>query len=154
MIKAKVTRKKVGKGIAGLFGAFRGPDTVLVGFPAGEADSGVIERALFNEFGTKNIPERPALRNAVRSNRTVYRSMMKAEARTILLGAVKGHDSAKAKIRALKRLGIRAQGDIQSEITSLQTPPNAASTIRQKGSSNPLIDTGEMRKSVTYKVEE
>jgi hypothetical protein len=154
MFNVKVTRTKFGKGIAGLFGAFRGPDTVRVGFPAGKADSDVIERALFNEFGTKTIPERPALRNAVRNNRDEYQAMMKAEARTILLGAIKGQDAARAKRRALQRLGIKAQGDIQSEITSLQTPPNAASTIRQKGSSNPLIDTGEMRNSVTYKIEE
>jgi hypothetical protein len=54
----------------------------------------------------------------------------------------------------LSKLGIMAQGDIQGEITSLSTPPNAPSTIRRKGSSNPLIDSGEMRGAVTYKVDD
>lgn len=31
-------------------------------------------------------------------------------------------------------------------------PPNAPSTIAQKGSDRPLIDTGELRKSVAYVV--
>jgi hypothetical protein len=31
-------------------------------------------------------------------------------------------------------------------------PPNAAATIKQKGSDRPLIDTGELRKSITYVV--
>lgn len=53
----------------------------------------------------------------------------------------------------LNKLGIVAQGDIQSEITSLRSPPNSAVTIARKGSSNPLIDTGAMRQAVTWVVE-
>ncbi|CDZ60468.1 Hypothetical protein NGAL_HAMBI2605_10380 [Neorhizobium galegae bv. orientalis] len=155
MFKAKVIRTKVGKGAAGLFGAFRGPDKVLVGFPSGEADSDVIERAVYNNFGTsRGIPERPFMQNAMRNHRREYQAMMKTEARNIVLGAVRGQDASRTKVNALKRLGIKAQGDIQAEITSLDTPPNAPSTIRQKGSSNPLIDTGEMRNSVSYKIED
>jgi hypothetical protein len=45
-----------------------------------------------------------------------------------------------------------AVGDIQHEITVLRHPPNAPATIRAKGSSKPLIDTGEMRQSVTYQI--
>ena len=32
--------------------------------------------------------------------------------------------------------------------------PNAPNTIKQKGSSQPLIDTGRMRNSVSHKVED
>jgi hypothetical protein len=53
----------------------------------------------------------------------------------------------------LAKLGIVAQGDIQGEITSLMTPPNSPVTIALKGSSKPLIDTGEMRGAVTWKVD-
>lgn len=155
MIKARVIRKKFGKGAAGLAGVLTGPSKVHVGFPEGEADQDVINRAIWSNFGTSTgIPERPFMQNAMRANRATYGAMMKAEARAIVLDAVKGVGGASAKRKALTRLGIRAQGDIQAEITSLQTPPNAPSTIKQKGSSNPLIDTGEMRGAVSYKIEE
>ena len=53
----------------------------------------------------------------------------------------------------LNKLGILAQGDIQAEITSLMTPALSPRTIRAKGSSKPLIDTGAMRQAVTWMVE-
>jgi hypothetical protein len=37
-------------------------------------------------------------------------------------------------------------------MVSLQTPGNAASTKRAKGSSNPLIDTGQLLGSITFVV--
>ena len=37
-------------------------------------------------------------------------------------------------------------------LTDLKTPPLAESTIRRKGSSNPLIDTGQLRSSITWQV--
>lgn len=52
----------------------------------------------------------------------------------------------------MNQIGAVAAGATQQYITDLQTPPNAPSTIEKKGSSNPLIDTGSMRSSVTWKV--
>jgi hypothetical protein len=54
----------------------------------------------------------------------------------------------------MTKLGIVAQGDIQAEITSLQSPPNSPVTIALKRSSKPLIADGEMRGAVTWKVDE
>lgn len=51
-----------------------------------------------------------------------------------------------------ERLGAKMTADIQEKITDLDTPPNAPSTIAQKGSSNPLIDTGGLRMRVTWRV--
>lgn len=119
---------------------------VKVGFPASKTDGDVIDRAIFNHFGTsRGIPARPFLLNAMRSNKAKYSRLLKHEAKDILLGKM-------ALFGAISRLGIIAQGDIQSEITTLRSPPNAPSTIASKGSSNPLIDTGEMRQAVTYLV--
>lgn len=135
---------------------------VAVGFPAGEASQSNIMKAIYNEFGTKGsgkgfstprgggfggpIPERPFMRNAMRSNQNKYQQFMKVSAKAILSGEVTPEVS-------LKRLGRMAQVDIQEEITSLSSPPNSPTTIRLKGSSNPLIDTGEMRGAVTWKLE-
>ncbi len=164
MAIVSVQRKKKGKGIAGIGSLLPGPNRVKVGFPAGEADADNIQKAIWNEFGTRGgasgggwggpIPERPFLRNAMRNNRASYKAAMKASASTIMEQVALGKRPADEKRKALKRLGIKAQGDIQDEITSLKSPPNAPTTIRLKGSSNPLIDTGEMRNAVTFKIEE
>ncbi|PHP66545.1 hypothetical protein CSC94_12715 [Zhengella mangrovi] len=131
----------------------RGPKHVKVGFPAGKAGGDVVARAIWNHYGTRGggwggpIPARPFLSNAMRDNRKKYVQAMLASASKLMrskttLGAV------------MPKLGILAQGDIQSEITTLSSPPNSPVTVARKGSSNPLIDSGEMRGAVTWKVEE
>lgn len=135
--------------------SLRGPKKVKVGFPAGEADSDNINKAVWNEFGTKGgasgggwggpIPERPFLRSAMRDNRDKYRNGMKTSAKKMLLGQT-------SLQTALSKLGILAQGDVQESISSWTTPGNSEVTIAIKGSSQPLIDSGEMRQAVTYKI--
>ena len=123
-----------------------GPTKVKVGFPSGLVNGAVVARAIWNHYGTsRGIPSRPFLLNAIRKNRRKYLEAMRTSAPKILRGEV-------TLQQFLSRLGILAQGDIQQEITNLRTPPNAPSTIAAKGSSNPLIDTGEMRQKVTWKV--
>ena len=51
----------------------------------------------------------------------------------------------------LERVGVVAVGQVQKYMTELRTPPNAPSTIKKKGSNNPLIDSGSLRSSVTSK---
>lgn len=67
---------------------------------------------------------------------------------TIREGVEKGLDAK----RIMENVGNEAVGAIKKYILDLKTPPNAPSTIRQKGSSNPLNDSGHMRNSVTYTV--
>lgn len=126
--------------------ALSGPTKVKVGFPSGLTDGDVINRAIWNHYGTsRGIPSRPFLTNAMRSNRRKYLDAMKTSASKILTGQI-------TLTQFLNKLGALAQGDVQMEITNLRFPPNAPSTIKAKGSSNPLIDTGEMRSAVTWKV--
>lgn len=49
-------------------------------------------------------------------------------------------------------LGEYLVGQIQGYLTSLKEPPNSPVTANNKGSSNPLVDTGRLRDSITYKV--
>jgi hypothetical protein len=134
-----------------------GPSKVKVGFPKSKASASNIEKAVWNEFGTRGgasgggwggpVPERPFMQNAMADNKGKYKDGMATAARKILTG-----DASMSG--TLSKLGIMAQGDIQSEITSLSSPPNSPVTIAIKGSSNPLIDTGEMRGAVTWQVDE
>ncbi|MGZ2501744.1 hypothetical protein EHI47_11700 [Rhizobium leguminosarum] len=136
--------------------ALPGPQTVKVGFPAGEADQDNINKAIWNEFGTRGgvsgggwggpIPERPFMRNAMRSNQIRYVNAMRSSAAKIVRGET-------TLGTTMQKLGIFAQGHIQAEITSLMSPSNSPVTIALKGSSKPLIDSGEMRGAVTWKVD-
>ncbi|UYT83923.1 hypothetical protein [Priestia megaterium] len=50
------------------------------------------------------------------------------------------------------RVGAKAAADIQEKITTLRSPGNSPATIANKGSSNPLVDTGGLRARVTWRV--
>lgn len=134
-----------------LAGALMGPKQVKAGFPAGKADSDIVDRAIWNHYGTRGsgwggpIPARPFVLNAIRKNKRKYLNALKTSASKL----VRGETTLPVVMR---KLGIVAQGDIQDEITSLRNPPNSPVTIAMKGSSNPLIDSGEMRGAVIYEV--
>lgn len=121
-------------------------DEVKVGFPQG-ADGGILDRAFYNEFGTANIPERPFMREGIRGGKDKITRLMRADGARLLRGE-KGFSLDKA----LKRLGVEGQGIIQDSITTGGFTPNAPATVREKGSSKPLIDTGQMRQAVSYQV--
>ena len=53
---------------------------------------------------------------------------------------------------ALEQFGAWSKGEIQARIARGVPPPNAASTVKRKGSSTPLIDTGILRSSIDYEV--
>lgn len=164
MVTVKKLHTKRGKGIAGIVSLSHGPNSVKVGFPSGGTDNDVIQRAIWQEFGTRGgasgggwggpVPERPFMRNAIRENLSNYRHLLKREASNIVKAVASGKDGSAAKRVALGRLGVKAQGDIQQSITSLTSPPNSPTTIALKGSSKPLIDTGELRNSVNWKLDE
>lgn len=112
-----------------------------------QSDGGdVLNRAFFNEFGTSTIPARPFISTAFDENRD---DLHKMKGR-LWDGVIQGKINA---ARAAALLGEHHQNQVKEKITSIDTPPNAESTIRMKGSSNPLIDSGDMRSAVRYEVE-
>lgn len=54
---------------------------------------------------------------------------------------------------ALETLGHELVNLTKEYLTDLSKPANRPSTIKKKGSSNPLIDTGELRQRIEYRVE-
>lgn len=157
MTMPKITIKRTtSKVVDKLIGLKYSKSAVKVGFPKSKAAQSNINKAIWNEFGTRGgasgggwggpIPERPFMRNAMRKYQSEYQTVIREQAWSILIGKVD------LKV-TLNKLGILAQGHIQAEITALREPPNSPVTIKLKGSSNPLIDTGEMRQAVTWLVE-
>ena len=74
-----------------------------------------------------------------------HESQDKAHLPKVALGKMTAFD-------ALDLVGIVAKTGIQQKISSIYSPPNSPATIRRKGSSKPLIDTGYMLASVSNSV--
>ena len=94
-----------------------------------------------NDKGTKRIPERPFMIPA--GNKAANKTV------NITVNSIAGGMDEQ---QALSKAGELFVGFIQKEITNLKEPPNSPYTIEKKGSSNPLIDSGNMRKSVKWKL--
>lgn len=92
-----------------------------------------------------DIPERSYIRGTIDAKQAQIDEMTK----DLVIGVVALRVSAHT---ALSRLGVYVTGWIQRYMTELSTPPNHPVTIERKGSSNPLIDTGRLRQSITWRV--
>ena len=116
--------------------------TIKSGFPAEKVKKSIVERAVFNEFGTRNIPARPFVRVASNKFKDKYSRMFAAIAKKSLRG--------KKLSSEMEKIGREQVKDIQRTILSLRTPPLAAETIRRKKSRKLLIDTKQMFFSASY----
>lgn len=96
-------------------------------------------------FGTDDarIPPRPWLDVGVQSGNQDYIDAIKA-----------GVESDQSLNDTLNVVGVIAEAKVKQFMVDLRTPPNAPSTIARKGSSNPLVDTGSLVGSVTYKIQD
>lgn len=88
--------------------------------------------------------------------RSFIRSTLKEKRKEIIARQIKLLKKiAKGELTEQKALGLLGEfvSDlIKQKIKSLKSPPNAPITIKRKGSSNPLIDEGQLANSITYKV--
>lgn len=102
--------------------------------------------AAVQDFGapSRGIPPRPFFRNAIAKGKETWPQ----EAKTLL----QKHDyDARG---ALGELGIAVEGDIKKSINEMYSPPLAPATVRRKGHSKPLVDTGQLLNSVTSRIKE
>jgi len=104
----------------------------------------MVDVAFWNEFGY-GVPERSFIRSTADEGTNRYTRMMRGEAGKIFSG------TSTVKL-SLEKAGMKGQSDVRRKIRTLNTPPNAPSTIAQKGSSNPLIDQGSLLNSINYEV--
>lgn len=102
--------------------------------------------AAWQEYGTRaGTPERPFFRNVLNElpGDPAFRSLMEN---------IVDFERRRVSITAAKLVGQYVASKVQESIRTLKEPPNAPRTIARKQSSNPLIDVGIMRTSVTYEV--
>lgn len=120
---------------------------VQVGFQEGQVyDDGtsLAEVAAYNELGSSDTPERPFMRQSFENHEKELQAACDAVNATLSKGG-----SAE---QALNTLGVFCKGLVQEEIVEGGFAPNAESTIKKKGSEQPLIDSGLMRQSVNFVV--
>jgi hypothetical protein len=128
-----------------------------VGFPQGKGaetpwyDSGesILEVAIQNEYGlpAANIPARPFMQQSGPKIQEAYDEAAGKAGEAIMAGELDVDTF-------LEAAGQQSVGIIQDTIATGSFAPNAPYTIAKKGSSVPLIDSGDMRKFVTYVVRE
>ena len=111
---------------------------------AGVMDSKNATKAAINEYGTSKIPQRPFMRTAVSRH---GKSWGEKSAKSVQ-SVIKGMPIS----QVTELVGMQMKADISSTLTNGPWTPNSVVTIAKKGSSRPLIDTGELRASITYKV--
>jgi len=120
--------------------------TIHVGFQAGENayedGTDLVDVAAYNEFGSSDRPPRPFMKQSFENHEPELKQACAHAYQTVSTGG-----SAE---QALKQLGVFARGLVQEEIVNGDFEPNAPSTIKKKGSEQPLIDTGFMRQNVNY----
>lgn len=105
---------------------------------------------LIQEFGSvkKNIPERSFIRKPLQNHLKEELAQSKTLKKVI-------YSENASPIDKYNILGAIAQNIITGSFENLGDgtwQPNAPATIKQKGSSQPLIDTGRLRKSITFEV--
>jgi len=110
--------------------------------------SDLVKIAAIQEFGAPRapggaIPERSFLRSTIDAEQAQILARIDRERSRFIEG--------KQDVRtALARIGEDVQGRIQKKITDLREPKNSDVTIALKKSSNPLIDTGQLRQSIRH----
>lgn len=108
----------------------------------------VAEAAVYNEFGTQDIPARSFIRSTAFEKRADIKAALVKELRRVI------KDPA-GVTAALGRAGAQTCDMIRAKLDSSKSwaKPNAPGTVAQKGSDRPLNDTGQLRDAIAWEVQ-
>lgn len=95
-----------------------------------------------------SVPPRPVLQPAIEANKDVIGKQISLASKAALQG--KPAECEENLHKAGMVAASAAKGWFENPENGW--PPNSPKTIKRKGSDQPLIDTGEMRKAITYVV--
>jgi len=113
--------------------------------------------AIWNEFGTKTAPPRPAFRMGMERGIGKSKKIITAQLANIARGALRGKagkaDNNKRMKVLLTALGKSAVKETKDIIQRGETAHNAPATVKKKGFDHPLFETGLLKKNVSYLVE-
>jgi phage gpG-like protein len=112
-----------------------------------DEDFSMVDLAMIHEYGSSNrkIPERSFIRSTCDTKRKKHLGLIGKFHWQIILGRI----TAK---QALTQLGEVVSKDIVQTINNGIEPELKEVTIKRKGSSKPLIDTGRLKGSITHEI--
>jgi hypothetical protein len=114
--------------------------------------------AIWNEYGTRTAPPRPAFRmgleQALNTRKAQSEAFLKNLANTVLQGKMKIRkaDLEKRLTVLLTGIGQSAVKETKQIISTGATTANAPTTIARKGFDHPLYHTGTLLDNVNYEV--
>lgn len=113
----------------------------------GSSKLSLVEVAAIHEFGAPgaDIPQRSFIRATVDEKASEIQALQVSLAGQIIAGEV-------TPDAALEMLGAKVAAMCQARIAQGIGPALHPDTIAKKGSSKPLVDTGQLRSSITYEV--
>jgi len=108
----------------------------------------VFQIGMIHEFGVpeKNIHRRSFIRVPIENNIKEITKLIENNHKLV------SENAMSAKV-ALDRIGIKAQNTIKESFRNNDWKPLKRATVKRKGSSRPLIDTGQLIGSISYIVE-
>lgn len=106
----------------------------------GELTPNVVDRAVYNEYGTANAPSRPFLEPTVLKNKNYITQQVKKHLRKL--------ENPNDFMNIISQSMV---DKIKHKIDTMKYPRLAESTIKRKGRNDLLKDTEEMYRSITYK---
>ena len=115
---------------------------------SGKASNGAsyVDIATWNEYGTRRIPSRPIIRISAATNKQAWTKIAQQCINDVIDG-----DSP---TEAAQVVGHRMVEDIRKVFgDTSKLKANAPSTLKKKGRNEPLVDSGEMRRRVNFRVE-
>lgn len=121
----------------------KGANCVMAGYFTGKAYPNgfeVARNAWVQEKGTERIPARPFMTKASQDV-DKWQKVLDMEL-----------NRGKMMPQALQRVGQEMRNSIINSIDNGEWIPNSRATIRRKGSSKPLVDTGNLKRSTSYEV--
>jgi hypothetical protein len=119
--------------------------TALELYPDGKINVATV--ALYNEFGTQNMPARGFMRRAITENLNAIQGEFGKHFAMVV-------ELRETPIEAMFAVG-RFVADAMVDAINTSTTwaaPNAPSTVENKGHAHPLIETQLMKKSITWAV--
>lgn len=108
----------------------------------------VAEIAAVHEFGApaRNIPQRSFIRATVDAEAAEIQRLQETLFAQVIDGGI-------TEAQALELIGAKVAAMMQARITSNVPPPLKPETVERKGSSVALVDTGQLKSSLTWQVE-
>ena len=115
---------------------------------SGKASNGAsyVDIATWNEYGTRRIPSRPFIRISADTNKQAWAKLAQQCVNDVIDG-----DSPRDAAQVIGHRMVEDIREVFGDTSKLKA--NAPSTIKKKGRNEPLVDSGEMRRRVNFRIE-